>query len=710
MFEFDAGFLSDAKFVDSKSPFGFNGLGELVYRRTYARENEQWIDTCARVVTGAMDMLSEHVSKSCELASPEFQQKAAQEMFERMFFMKFLPPGRGIWAMGSSLTREKKLYAALNNCGFVSTKDLAADPISPFTFLMDASMLGVGIGFDTKGADTVMILPLPVYSGPEDECDGEEDELFMIPDSREGWVEALEMLLSHYLVPGNRRPAFDYSMIRKAGQPLKGFGGVSSGPDPLKNALETIGILLARRRGHYLSVTDITDIMNIIGKCVVSGNVRRSAEIAFGDYRSEEFLDLKNYERNPERAGHGWVSNNSIMADVGMDYGPIVDRILANGEPGLIWLDNMRRYSRMGDAVDDKDAAAEGSNPCVEYVISFFFSLYDPFTYSFLIRQTLESYELCCLVETFPNNHDSDEDFMRTLEIAYLYAKTVTLGLTHWPKTNAVMQRNHRMGVSMSGVAQYLHRHGNDALVALCDAGYAHLKAADNRVSALMGVPTSIKLTSVKPSGTVSLLAGATPGLHHPISAYYIRRVRLPANSPLVHCLQKAGYFVEDAKDGFPGTTKVVEIPVSAMDDSASGVVTTDFSSAAASSSDDTVAERGMIRTVADLDMEEQFSIAALLQRHWADNAVSCTVTFDPETTTKKDIVRCLNRFQHQLKGISFLPDDKGVYAQMPYEEITREEFYERCAFLEPVEWDIQHVETKHHVFCDGIICEIRSE
>jgi len=380
-FAFDSEFLNSSKFNDGKSPFGFNGLGELVYRRTYARENEQWIDTCARVVAGTMDMLTDHVPKSCvstnptELVDPEWQQKMGQEMFERMFFMKFLPPGRGLWAMGSSLTREKKLYAALNNCGFVSTKDLAGDPISPFTFLMDASMLGVGIGFDTKNADTVSVL-FP----PEDEYEVEEDEtIFVVPDSREGWVEALEMLLSHYLLPGNRRPVFDYSMVREAGQPLKGFGGVSSGPGPLKYALETIDQLLERRRGQFLSITDITDIMNIIGKCVVSGNVRRSAEIAFGDHRSNEFLDLKDYSKNPERADHGWVSNNSIMAEVGMDYGPIVDRILANGEPGLIWLDNMRRYSRMGDAQDDKDALAEGSNPCVEVCLFTPFSCFFPF-------------------------------------------------------------------------------------------------------------------------------------------------------------------------------------------------------------------------------------------------------------------------------------------------------------------------------------------
>ena len=312
-------------------------------------------------------------------------------------------------------------------------------------------------------------------------------------------------------------------------------------------------------------------------------------------------------------------------------------------------------------------------------------------------EQTLESYELCCLVETFPFNHDSDGDFLRTLKIAHLYAKTVTLGMTHWEATNRVMKRNRRMGVSMSGIAQYLHAHGSKRLIDLCDTGYKYLKRADARLSKTMGVPTSIKLTSVKPSGTVSLLAGATPGLHHPISAYYIRRVRLPANSPLVSCLSKAGYFIEDAADGVPGTTVVVEIPVSAFED-------------------DT---KGDINTVDKLDTFEQMAIAALMQRSWADNAVSCTVTFDPtKPDAEEDLVNCLKYFQHDLKGISFLPsvpqkEGKTAYAQMPYEEITKEVFLKCRAALRQIEWaeaSKAHVEVKHHTFCDGAACELRAE
>jgi hypothetical protein len=282
---------------------------------------------------------------------------------------------------------------------------------------------------------------------------------------------------------------------------------------------------------------------------------------------------------------------------------------------------------------------------------------------------------------------------MRTLEIAHFYAKTVTLGMTHWPRTNAVMKQNRRMGVSMSGIAQYLHANGPKRLIDMCDAGYAHLKLTDAALSKTMGVPTSIKLTSIKPSGTVSLLAGATPGLHHPISAYYIRRMRLPANSPMVPCLVEAGYFVEEAKDGVAGTTVVVEVPVAAMEGASD--------------------EDAGIKTVGQLEVFDQMAIAALLQRKWADNAVSCTVTFDPtKPGIKEEIVDCLKYFQHDLKGISFLPSSpsaKAPYPQMPYEEITKDEYERRRAQLRPIKWTRLSKfkkEPKHHAYCDGEACE----
>ena len=651
-------FQLSEKFLDKykrkKAPFGFNGLGELVYMRTYSRikengKNERWWETVQRVVEGTYTMQKNWI-ESHQLGWNAWQaQKSAQEMYDRIFNMKFLPPGRGLWAMGTPVTEEKGLYAALNNCAFVSTSTIKEDYSKPFCFLMDASMLGVGVGFDTKGAGEIVVKGV----------DKTRETMFIIPDTREGWVESLRLLLESYF-HGQAEVKFDYSEVRPAGEPIKGFGGVSSGPEPLEEVHGDIRKVLEKNSGEPITVTTIVDIMNLIGKCVVAGNVRRTAEIVFGDPDSEEYLDLKNYEVNPHRDQYGWTSNNSIFAELGMDYTEAAKRIVDNGEPGFAWLDNMRHYSRMKNGGDDKDYRAMGGNPCLE--------------------QTLESYELCCLVETFPSNHDDFEDYARTLKYAYLYAKTVTLGRTHWADTNRVMLRNRRIGCSVSGVAQFITNRGLNELRDWLENGYDVIQEWDKQYSDWFAVPKSIKTTSVKPSGTVSLLAGATPGLHYPESRFYIRRIRLSKHSDLIEPMKKAGYKIEPAF-GSEDTTCVVEVPV----DVGEG-----------------------IRTAGELSIWEQFSIAAFMQRHWADNQVSCTVTFDPETEGNQ-IEPCLNYYQYHLKGISLLPrHDYGAYPQMPYESIEEKEYDRQVSKLSKLSFGvIKQEEANIEKFCDGDFCDV---
>ena len=646
------------KYKRKKAPFGFNGLGELVYMRTYSRikddgKNERWWETVRRVVEGTYSMQKNHID-NYQLGWNAWQaQKSAQEMYDRIFNMKFLPPGRGLWAMGTPITEEKGLYAALNNCAFVSTKTLKEDYSKPFCFLMDASMLGVGVGFDTKGAGEIVV------KGVNKD---RNKETFKIPDTREGWVESLRLLLESYF-HATSEIDFDYSGIREAGEPIKGFGGVSSGPEPLKEVHDDIRKVLESNSGEPITVTTIVDIMNLIGKCVVAGNVRRTAEIVFGDPDSEEYLDLKNYKVNPHREMYGWTSNNSIFAELGMDYTEAAKRIVDNGEPGFAWLDNMRHYSRMKNGGDNKDHRVAGGNPCLE--------------------QSLESYELCCLVETFPSNHDSLEDYQRTLKYAYLYAKSVTLGRTHWSDTNRVMLRNRRIGCSVSGVAQFVTNRGLDEFKNWLENGYDTIQEWDKMYSDWFAIPRSIKTTSVKPSGTVSLLAGATPGLHYPESRFYIRRVRLSNHSELLEPLQKAGYKIEPAF-GSEDTTCVVEVPV----DVGEG-----------------------IRTASELSIWEQFSLAAFMQRHWADNQVSCTVTFDPETEAN-EIAPALNYFQYHLKGISLLPrHDYGAYKQMPYEAIDEKAYNKQVKKLKNLTFGvIKNEEAEIDKFCNNDSCEIPGE
>eukprot|EP00123_Amoebidium_parasiticum_P012125 comp21137_c0_seq1/m.28589 comp21137_c0_seq1/g.28589 ORF comp21137_c0_seq1/g.28589 comp21137_c0_seq1/m.28589 type:complete len:760 (-) comp21137_c0_seq1:28-2307(-) len=662
------GFLAD--FKDKKPPFGFNGLGELVYRRTYARRkeagaNEEWWETVARVVNGTFNMQR----RWCEQNSLEWIHERAvgraQRMYEKIYEMKFLPPGRGLWAMGSPVTEERGLFAALNNCGFVSTEIMhqrKGKMSKPFCFLMDVAMLGVGVGFDTRGAGwvdhaTQRVVPGAAVWGVDT---SKPTNIYQIPDSREGWVESLRLLLDSYF-EHHPRVEFDYSLVRPAGVRIKGFGGIASGPQPLAELHDSVRQIMEPLSGKTITATAIVDLFNLIGRCVIAGNVRRTAEIAFGDPNSEEYLDLKDYKRNPQRAAHGWASNNTVFARLGMDYTTVVERVVQNGEPGFAWLENMQAYSRMNGVKDYKDRAAMGGNPCLE--------------------QTLESFELCCLVETFPHKHETLEDFKDTLDLAFLYAKTVTLANIHWPETNEVMQRNRRIGTSMTGIAQFITNRGLEELREWLEQGYAHLSECDERYSEEFRVCPSKKKTSVKPSGSVSLLAGATPGVHYPHSRFQLRRVRLAAESELVPQLEKAGYHVEP--DVVNPGTRVVSFPIDV------GV--------------------GM-RSLRDVSMWEQLHLAAFMQKYWADNQVSCTVTFDP-VTEGPQIKHALNYFQYMLKGISFLPRlEGGAYAQMPIEEITETQYKGMISTLKPLSFG--HV-SNHVVperFCDGDQCQIEPE
>lgn len=632
-------------------------IGYVVYKRTYARRTcrcvtscehptEEYWQTCQRVVEGIYRIQQRH----CQLVHTSWNarkaQRSAQIMFDLMWDFKWLPPGRGLWMMGTPFV-ETHGAACLNNCGYVTTQDIKYDFAEPFAFLMDMSMLGVGVGTDTRGAGSVTI-EIPTRS----------ESPHIVADSRGGWVRALRQTLEAYVGLGALPATFDYSLVRPADAPIRGFGGVAAGPEPLRRLLEVdIPKVLEPLIGRAITKTAITDIFNFIGKCVVAGNTRRTAEIVFGD-DSDEFLDLKNPEvHQHEVEDRRWASNNSIFATVGMDYSKAAQRSALNGEPGYAWLDNMRCYGRMGDPPNYHDRRVMGGNPCLE--------------------QSLEDHELCTLVETFPARHETYNEFQATLKAAYLYAKTITLVPSHNTRTNAVMMRNRRIGTSMSGITQAFHKFGRRKLFSWCDQGYKFLSELDQIYSEWLAVRPSIKRTSVKPSGSVSKLCGATSGVHYPPAEYYIQRVRFSASSPLLHRLRAAGYPTEPCV--YSPNTEVVEFPIQ----------TENFT-----------------RAESDVSMWEQLANAAQLQRYWADNQVSCTVKFDPEREGQ-DIKAALELYEDQLKGISFLPHTHG-YRQAPWEPIAQEDYVQRVAQLQPL--NLESSEVSHEVterFCDGDACQI---
>lgn len=645
---------------------GGNALGEIVFVAKYSRVTgaggkERWVDCVRRVVDGTFSILYDHCRANGCRWDAEARRRDAERMFAGLFEMRWLPPGRGLWMMGTPFVREEG-GAALQNCAFLSTRGLGGGQTwQPFVRLMEMSMLGIGVGFDTLGRDRLAVGPEPTA---ERTC--------RIADTREGWCESVRLLLTAFLQPNQPLPRFDYGLIRPAGRPIVRFGGVASGPGPLRVLHRRVLALLRARSGHRLSSVDIVDLMNMIGKCVAAGNIGRSAEIALGGLDDPDFLALKDPAVNPTRLGpDGWghVSNNSVVVRPGEDCTGLLDRICGNGEPGLFFLDNARRFGRLVDPPDDRDHEALGTNPCAE--------------------QTLHDNECCTLVETFPTRHRSLDEYLDTIRSAMLYAKAVTLVPTRWPEVTAVMNENRRIGCSVSGLAQFLDTVGIDGLTGWLDTAYQRVRAVDRALSAWLDVPRSIKLTSVKPSGTVSLLAGVSPGVHFPEGAVghgaYIRRLRCPADGPLAGTLAAAGYPTEpDLVE--PTRSVVVDLPVAGQPG----------------------------RVAAEVALPEKLRLAAVAQSVWADNQVSVTVGFrEDERPLLRDLLAG-TELAERLKSVSFLPaTPAGAYPQMPYEAIDAERFgrmRDRVWALDGAELYGAATEPDGERYCTTDVCSVVPE
>ena len=659
-----------AGYKGKKAPFGYtdaagNSVGEITFLRTYSRlkedgTKETWVDVCQRVIEGMYSIQKDHCKSQRLPWNDSRAQASAKEAFERLFNLKWTPPGRGLWVMGTPIVNVQRNSAALQNCAFVSTIEMTkTNPARPFAFLMEASMLGVGVGFDDKGADKDFLIYEP-----------KGDETYVVPDTREGWVESLSIIINAYLRPDQKNPVYDYSKVRPAGVPIKTFGGTAAGHEPLEKLHNYIRKIFTGRAGEKVTRTDIADIGNLIGVCVVSGNVRRSAELLIGRLDDDTFLSLKNAEKFPERnsydpaaPGWGWMSNNSVETTVGQDLDKIVPGIALNGEPGVIWMDVSKKYGRLVDPINNKDWRIAGYNPCAE--------------------QSLESYECCTLVETYLNRHDDLEDFKRTLKFAYLYAKTVTLLPTHWEETNAIMQRNRRIGTSISGVANFADRKGLPTLRDWMDEGYKVVKGYDNTYSEWLGIRESIKMTTVKPSGTVSILAGESPGVHWTVGGkFFNRAIRFANSDPMLPLFKMANYRIEPASES-PDTTSVVFFPIKSLAE----------------------------RAEKDVTIFEKMSLAATAQRYWSDNSVSVTVSFDPEKEAEH-VGTVLHMYDGQLKTVSFLPSGNFVYPQMPYTQITEEEYEDAIMKLFPIDFAGVYAgmaaDAVGEMYCTTDACEIK--
>lgn len=486
----------------------------------------------------------------------------------------------------------------------------------------------------------------------------ESDVDFIVPDNREGWIKLLEKVLKAHYYSGK---GFTYSVqaIRPKGTPIKSFGGVASGPEELCWGISEIHNILNNRANKKLRPIDCLDIMNIIGYIVVSGNVRRSAQIAIGDHDDREFLMSKRWDLNPIPKWRS-MSNNSVAVPENIDELPNEFwETYQQGEPfGLINIELSKQIGRTGET-QYPDPNVEGFNPCAE--------------------QSLEDKETCCLAEIYLPRIENYAEFLECLTYAYRMNKHSLALKCSIKETEDVVHKNMRMGIGITGYLQ-----ATEEQKSWLDDGYKFLRNYDKNYSKEHGFPISIKLTTCKPSGTLSLLPGVTPGVHpNPAGPYYIRRVRMAANSPLVNTCKNHGYPVEyqvDFEGKLDHSTVVVSFPCKVPEST----------------------------PVADkFTWKDQLDNVRRLQKEWSDNSVSCTVYYNKEDIPEiKEYLK--KHLKHELKTVSFLLKNEHGFKQAPFETITKQQYLAMVRNTKPIKSVVVSESDMELNDCDNGSCPIK--
>lgn len=638
-------------YIDSlETPWG--EIGYVVYKRTYARrlnekdadsDTEEFSDTIFRVIKACQTQLK------CN-----FTEEEEKRLANHLMTLKGSVAGRFLWQLGTRTVKDLGLIS-LQNCAFVTIDS----PVKPFCWAMDSLMLGCGVGVNIQ-KENVYQLPKVVKKRPKISRVNDASADFVVPDTRRGWVKLLGKVLKAYFYA---EEGFTYStqLVRGAGAPIAGFGGTASGPEILVEGITKICEVLDKRRGDRLRPIDCLDIIDIIGMIVVAGNVRRSAIIAIGDSDDLQYLKSKNWEEGNIPNWRANSNNSVVCNDINNLPEQFWDNFKGNSEPfGLINLGLSRKCGRLGET-QYPDTLVQGYNPCAE--------------------QSLENWETCCLAEIFLPNVKNKEELLDVATLLYRINKHSLSLPCHSKETEEVVHKNYRMGIGITG---YLT--ATEEQRGWLKDVYPLLREFDKQYSEENGFPVSIKLTTVKPSGTLSLLPQAIASGGHPAySKYYIRRVRIATGSSLVNICRQNGYPVEYVKN-FDGTdnynTVVVEFPCSFPD---------------------------YATFASDITAVEQLEIVKRLQTEWSDNAVSVTIYYRKEELPS--IQKWLKEnYNNNVKSVSFLLHSDHGFAQSPLEEITEEEYNSRKASVKPIsgisfkEGDI----SSDQIGCEQGVCPIK--
>lgn len=609
-------------------------FAKTVMSRTYCREDPEKgrKETPDEVFTRVLDAFEKYYKNTLVLCQRDLYDR--EKWFDMMSQGIALPAGRMLWSMGST-TIDKEGYLPMMNCSFV----IVDDPLEPIRYISKMLFLGCGVGFslERKYFKTLQekFERIRIRAGYDQQFgeilrDDAERAAYTVEDSREGWTSFLVSVINAAI----RQAPFLYSLakIRPKGQFIKGFGGRSGDPEILGSVAEKMYNMVLKSRGATLEL--YYDLICLVAKLVVSGNVRRSALMAIGDPDDKEFLGLKDFSKMGHGTSHRSFCNNSVKVDSFEQLGPDFWRTFHGNSEAYGWVNTEKCYIQYDGY---RRHHPVGFNPCGE--------------------QPLASYEVCCLGEVnLAKVADNPALFMEAAKMVYLFCKlSYTLGAPTEPKTDKICQDNQRIGVSLTGVAMV---HNSPELWLLLEEVRDMLREFDQEISVMLGVNPSVALTTIKPGGTLPKIAGAPgPGVHRPISRYQIRRVRFPGTSSLLRWLKSMGIPIEPEFDPSGKPTE-------------EGTMVASFYLDNKEPYDGKFSDYQITRA----GLRDMFQRVAKVQEHWSENSVSVTIYFKLEDV-ESELIPLVKEYFPCLKCFSGLPYYGHNFVQAPEEPISRDQY-----------------------------------
>jgi ribonucleoside-diphosphate reductase alpha chain len=562
------------------------------------------------------------------------------EVYQMVYDKKVLPSMRSLQFAGKP--------AEINNARMFNCSFLPIDDIKSFSEIMFLLLSGCGVGFSVQNHH---IDKLPEIVIPT------RERRYLINDSIEGWADAVHVLMKSYL-KGGARPRFDFRDIRQKGEQLVTAGGKAPGPEPLKEVLFNVQKILDRKKaGDKLTSVECHDIACHLADAVLSGGIRRAALISLFDFDDEAMLTCKFgnwWETNPQR---GRANNSAVILRhkiTESEFMGLWGKVEASnaGEPGFIFS-------------NDKDY---GTNPCAEIA--------------------LRPYQFCNLCEINATDIVDQDDFnARSKAAAFLGTLQASYTDFHylrdvWKKTT---EKEALIGVGITGIAS-----GKLDSINL-EEGAKMVVKENERVAKLLGIKKAARTTTVKPSGTSSLVLGSSSGIHAWHDNYYIRRIRVGKNESIYTYLSL--YHPELLEDDFfnPSQQAVISVPQSAP-------------------------EGAKTRSESTFDLLERtrrFNMEWVRPGHRSGqnfNNVSCTINI--KAGEWKQVGEWMWNNRNDYTAMSCLPEDLGSYKQTPFETITEEQYNEMSQHLHTI--DLRNVvefsdatSLMDQAACAGGACEV---